>query len=202
MLTRKNDKFAAGRNGADTVIESARWPTVPPVLLYTASDVPQQLNSLYRGLKTVAGRDLRDPAVGEAIVSVAERSRLLLRRADRVELRSRVADKNYFGYRRDGQSRPLNAALYVLDADVFQRLLGVFKNGFRGASDDDITRATYTVAYSVFAANDAYDIGRKSSATFFEILMGHIVARIAGVSPRKKVRVPESGADLPTDYVL
>ena len=29
-----------------------------------------------------------------------------------------------------------------------------------------------------------------------------MVARAVGVSPRKKVRIPESGADLPTDYVF
>ncbi len=67
---------------------------------------------------------------------------------------------------------------------------------------EEIVRSTYTAAYSVFAANDAYEVGRKASATFFEILIGHIVARAVGVSPRKKVRIPESGAHLPTDYVF
>ena len=63
-------------------------------------------------------------------------------------------------------------------------------------------RAAYTIAYSVFAANDVYEVGRKASATFFEILIGHMVARALGVSPRKKVHIPESEADLPTDYVF
>ena len=63
-------------------------------------------------------------------------------------------------------------------------------------------KAAYTIAYSVFAAHDVYSVGRKASATFFEILIGHIIGRALGVSPRRKVRVPESGAELPTDYVF
>jgi len=164
--------------------------------------VPEQLNAQYRGLKALAARDLRAPAVADAIAEMALHSREMLQQAERVDLTSRVVDKNYFGYRREGQSRPINSALYTLNGDAFQQLLGVFRNAFRGASAEDATRATYAIAYSVFAANDAYEIGRKASATFFEILIGHIVAGIAGVSPRKKVRVPESGADLPTDYIF
>jgi hypothetical protein len=119
-----------------------------------------------------------------------------------VQLTSRVAGKRYFGFRRDGQSRPINESLYVQDDKSFNRLLGIFGGGFRGASGKDIVRSTYTIAYSVFAAHDVYEVGRKASATFFEILIGHIVAQITGVSPRKKVQIPESGADLPTDYVF
>ncbi len=162
----------------------------------------RELNSRYRGLKTVAARDLRAPAVAEAIAEMTLYSRGMLQQAERVGLTSRVSEKNYFGYARDSQSRPINSALYILNDNAFRRLLEDFRGGFRESSSQDATCATYTIAYSVFAANDAYGIGRKSSATFFEILMGHIVARIAGVSPRKKVRVPESGADLPTDYVF
>lgn len=63
-------------------------------------------------------------------------------------------------------------------------------------------RATYTIAYSVFAANDVHKVGRKASATFFENLIGHIVARCIRFPPRTKVRMPETGADLPTDFVF
>jgi len=102
----------------------------------------------------------------------------------------------------NGESRPINEALYVNDQRELSRLLRAFRNGFRAATREDITRSAYTIAYSIFAANDVYEVGRKASATFFEILIGHMVARAVGVSPRKKVRIPESGADLPTDYVF
>jgi hypothetical protein len=129
-------------------------------------------------------------------------ARQILGRADRIQLTSRVAGKRYFGFRREAQSRPINEALYVDEGDAFNRLLRGFRSGFRSATGDEIVRSAYTTAYSVFAANDVYGVGRKASATFFEILIGHIVARAVGVSPRKKVRIPESGADLPTDYVF
>jgi hypothetical protein len=133
---------------------------------------------------------------------MALHARQMLQRADRVQLTSRVAGKDYFGFRREARSRPINENLYVDREDVFNQLLRAFSSGFPSARADGIVRAAYTTAYSVFAANDVYGVGRKASATFFEILIGHIVARAVGVSPRKKVRIPESGADLPTDYVF
>jgi len=81
-------------------------------------------------------------------------------------------------------------------------LLRAFRAGLSRDEPDDTVRATYSIAYSVFAAHDVHDVGRKASATFFEILIGHIVSRAIGVPPRKKVRIPESGADLPTDYIF
>jgi hypothetical protein len=54
----------------------------------------------------------------------------------------------------------------------------------------------------VFAVHDVNEVGRKTSATFFDILIGHMVSRALGVSPRKKVRMPETDVELPTDYVF
>jgi hypothetical protein len=164
--------------------------------------MPEHLAQQYNQLKVIASEDLGGTAVARLISEMAIYSRRMLDRAERVQLTSRVEGKRYFGFRRDGQSRPINESLYVQDDKSFNRLLESFKEGFGGATGKDIVRSTYTIAYSVFAAHDAYNVGRKASATFFEILIGHIVAQITGVSPRKKVRIPESGADLPTDYVF
>ncbi len=133
---------------------------------------------------------------------MASYARTLLQRAERVELTSRVEGKRYFGFRGDEQSRPLNEGLYVADQAHLNHLLRAFRRGFRHASAEDIVKCVYTMAYSVFAANDVCEVGRKASATFFEIIIGHVVSRWVGVLPRKKVRIPESGADLPTDYVF
>ena len=164
--------------------------------------MPQDLGQQYERLKAIASVDLRATAVARLIADMAVSSRQMLGGAERVDLTSRVAGKKYFGFSGQGQSRPINAALYVEDERELKQLLRAFRGGFRTARAEDIVRTTYTIAYSVFATNDAYEVGRKASATFFEILIGHIVARAAGVSPRKRVRIPESGADLPTDYVF
>jgi hypothetical protein len=164
--------------------------------------VPQHLSQQYGRLKAIASEDLGGSAVARLASEMALYARRILRRADRVQLTSRVTGKRYFTFRREAQSRPINEALYVDEEDVFSRLLRAFRSGFRGATGEDIVRSAYTTAYSVFAANNVYGVGRKASATFFEILIGHIVARAVGVSPRKKVHIPESGADLSTDYVF
>ncbi len=164
--------------------------------------MPEQLSKQYKELKGLAAEALSGGAVARLISEMAMHAREMLQQVERVELNSRVAAKSYFSFRRNNQSRPVNQGLYVDDAGEFNRLLRAFRRGFRDSSDEDTVKSSYTIAYSVFAAHDVYDVGRKASATFFEILIGHMVARSIGVSPRKKVRIPESGADLPTDYVF
>ena len=136
---------------------------------------------------------------------MAGRARQILQRTERIRLNSQTG-KRYFSFRGHEQSRPVNVELYVDTAREFGRLVSAFRGGFEGCDPADIVRATYSIAYSVFAAHDVHEVGRKASATFFEILIGHIVARALGVSPRKKVRIPESPDDepayLPTDYLF
>jgi len=164
-----------------------------------------QLNRLYKQLKATSVGSLAQAAVANLISDMATCSRDILRRVERVPLTS-ATGKNYFSFRGTEQSRPINLALYEDHQREFGRLLRGFREGFRGAERDTITRATYSIAYSVFAAHDAHQVGRKTSATFFEILIGHIVARAIGVSPRNKVLLPESPRDnpayLPTDYLF
>ena len=166
--------------------------------------MPERLQAQYRRLKTlVAGAGgLSQQAVGELLAEMAVYARRLLQTVERMELISRVPGKRYYGFRRDGESRPVNEALYALENDRFDRLLERFLNAFEGATAEEIVTGTYTIAYSVMVANDVFNVGRKASATFFELLIGHIFSRVLGIVPRKKVRIPESDADLPTDYVF
>jgi len=164
--------------------------------------VRERLEREYRKLKSISSSGLLDKAVSEHIVDTVRVSRDALQQARRIQLKSAVRDKTYFGFSAVAESRPVNQALYASDQEDFDGLLQVFLNGFRGASDNEIVRSAYTLAYTVFAANDINEIGRKASATFFEILIGHIMARAIGVSPRKRIRLPESDATLPTDYVF
>lgn len=166
--------------------------------------MPARLQQQYRNLKGLVSSPagLGEGGVSDLMSEMALYARELLGRVDRVQLTSRVPAKRYFGFRGPESSRPVNEALYVVDEAEFAQLLNLFRDGFRRTSPEEIVRCTYTIAYSVLAANDSYGIGRKASATFFEVLIGHIVARAIGVAPRKRVRIPESGADLPTDYVF
>lgn len=163
--------------------------------------MPQELSQQYRRLKAISFDDLGGTDVSALISEMALRSRQILQRARRVHLTSQT-EKRYFSFKLGQQSRPINEALYVDENREFGQLLDGFRAGFNGNTPNEIVRSTYSIAYSVLAAHDVRDIGRKASATFFEILIGHIVARAIGVAPRRKVRIPESGADLPTDYVF
>lgn len=164
--------------------------------------MPEQLHKQYKRLKALAARNLRDETVTITISEMALHAREMLHSVERVQLLSRVPNKNYFGFQGTAQSRPINVDLYADPDPEFQQLLEGFRNGFQNFTEKQVVRAVYTIAYSVFGANDVYGVGRKASATFFEVLVGHIISRRIGISPRLKVQIPESGADLPTDFVF
>lgn len=163
--------------------------------------MPKELNRQYEQLKAISLKDLGGGSAAALISDMALRSRQILGRAKRVPLTSNTG-KNYFSFQGEEQSRPVNLGLYVDEEQEFERLLQAFRNGFEGSSPDHIVRTTYSIAFSIFGAHEIHGVGRKTSATFFEILIGHIVSRAIGVPPRKKVVIPESGAFLPTDYVF
>ena len=164
--------------------------------------MPEHLKDQYLRLKKIALTDLGGMEVGRLLSEMAISARQLLQRIERVQFTSGVENKRYFGYRAEEESRPINEALWISDDHDFDRSLENFQIGFREATPEAITRATYTMSYAVFTAHDAFDVGRKASATFFEILIGHLVSRTLGIAPRKKVKIPESGANLPTDFVF
>jgi len=164
--------------------------------------VPRQLALLYTRLTTTPPAQLASAGVATLLSEMALRARRILAEKERVQLFSPTTGKTYFSYRGDEQSRPINADLYAEDELDFEQLMAAFLGGFRERIPNEIERATYSIAFSVFAANDVNKIGRKRSATFFENLIGHIVARSIGFAPRNKVRVPETRADLPTDFVF
>jgi hypothetical protein len=167
--------------------------------------VPEQLSRQYDQLKKTSIESLGGAAVANLISDMALRARQILQHAKRIQLNS-VTGKNYFSFRGAEQSRPVNVALYEDSDREFGRMLRRFREGLPSDDVEAVTRTTYSIAYSVFAAHDVHEVGRKASATFFEILIGHIVARTLGIPPRKKVLLPESSADdptyLPTDYLF
>jgi hypothetical protein len=167
--------------------------------------MPERLGSQYEQLKRISVVSLGGAAVADLISEMALRARSILQRTKRVQLIS-ATGKNYFSFRGAEQSRPVNSALYQNGEREFARMLRSFRAGLPRNDSNAVTRTTYSIAYSVFAAHDVNKVGRKASATFFEILVGRIVARALGSPPRKKVLLPESSTDdpayLPTDYLF
>jgi len=167
--------------------------------------VPEQLSRQYELLKKTPASSLGETKTAGQISDMALRSRQILQHTERVPLTS-ATGKNYFSFLGRQQSRPINIALYENNEREFAGMLRRFRNGLPNNDADAVTRTTYSIAYSVFAAHDVNDVGRKASATFFEILIGHIVARALGIAPRSKVLLPESPPEdptyLPTDFLF
>ena len=179
----------------------AKWSEQPLDTLYQVS---QSLAAKYKKLKKIAGSDLKSPAVGALLFNMAEEgSSILWHECQKLGMTSKVKGKEYIAFKSgDRMSRPFNSALYLEDSSALE-LASEFINCPTTLSAEEATRAAYTISMSVIGANEVSGVGRKASATFFEVLIGHMVATSLGMNPSKKVKMPENPrALLPTDYVF
>ncbi len=132
---------------------------------------------------------------------------LLNEAADPVELISRVVGKEYISYAvRSGVktlSSPVNKALFIPN---FKTVDAHWQAWRAGEHRDGLSQLTYTMATSFRAASELLDRNnKKGPATFFEILVGHLVARAVGGVPKKeKVKLPieRRNVRLTMDFLL
>ena len=142
-----------------------------------------ELQSAYRNVRRVCRQDWRSGAVDVAIGELAEVAlRFLAEEADSVTLHSSVAGKSYVSFARDGVvARPANRDLLELDADDI-RDRWVSWQGERRPME--FQRLAYTVALAPCLAMELLNRNnKKGPATYFECLIGHIVARSLGLEP-------------------
>lgn len=105
-----------------------------------------------------------------------------------VDLISRVPGKDYLGYVRTAvpnvTSRPANRALFVADVAAIE---AAWEDWLAGrAFTMDAGRFWYTVALAPCMALELFDRqNKKGPATYFEALIGHIVARQLNNEPRR-----------------
>lgn len=166
--------------------------------------MPETRAAAYNRLKQLAATDLKSPAVGQTLFEMAEEGWTFLSSKCRsLRMKSHVPQKQYVAFAYEERvSRPINSGLYIRSKPALA-LAEHFIKSPTALSASKATRAAYTVALSVLATNDLLEIGRKASATFFEVLIGHMVATAIGVNPRTKVPMPENpNVLLPTDYVF
>jgi hypothetical protein len=160
--------------------------------------------ALYPALKLAAARNLRGDAVANLLLAAVHDGWTRLHdECEPIELGSNIAGKSYLAFRNAEQiSRPINRGLFNSEPAAMA-LIEQFVRAPTTLGAADGTRAAYTAALSVLASNDILGIGRKASATFFEILIGHMVAVAIGVNPSTKVSMPEDAETvLPTDYIF
>jgi hypothetical protein len=163
----------------------------------------------YELLKNKASQDAKSPEVSLAITSLTRASLDFLSSAcKQVTLISKVPEKQYFSFVRQGKgtkfSRPVNCNLF--DLSVRGRLDNFDQNALASLTLSDRNVFLYTIAMSYCCATDLLKKGdQKTPATFFECLIGHLLARTFGVNPRTQVevlRLEEEGTTLPTDFIF
>ena len=162
----------------------------------------------YEDLKALAKGGLQDPAVENQIVELSLLGFDFLETlCDRIDLVSQVVGKDYIAYRLadSAPSRALRRDMFPDDRAALEEALGIFRQDLRRVDADAATRAIYAVAMTFCAANDASKRDdRKTPATYFEILVAHLFARMLGVEPHTSIPIPDflggPGRRLPTDY--
>lgn len=172
--------------------------------------MPHTIRPLYEALLdrvTKTARDLKSDEMTEKLVALIVASRGFLMTLTRVPLQSKVANKQYFMFRSlddKKTSRPVNLDLFD-DSLTAVEIRSLLNCDVTGLTEQTITSSVYSCAIAYCCAIDILKVGdKKTPGTFFEIFIGHIVARSLGVNPETTITVPtlDVQVTLPTDYVF
>ena len=161
--------------------------------------------SAYLELRKTVETGLNNDHVSEALQSVIAEGLTYLRNCPVSPLASRIPGKEYFTFKAgDKGSRPVNRTLFDLDID-HNHLRDLLYAQPTELSFAELETLLYTSAMAYCCATDLTKRGdQKTPGTFFEILIGHLVAKTYDIEPRKSVPVLNLDRDteLPTDFVF
>jgi hypothetical protein len=171
------------------------------------TEIQSLYEALNRRLKTAGARDLKGTETAQKLVDLVLGCRVFLATLSRQSLVSKVAGKGYFMFR-DARlkkfSRSINVGLYLDDLDE-AHLRAALSCQVGTMTPDYLTKVVYTAAASYCCTADILkESDQKTPGTFFEVLIGHIVAEALGVNPEQQIRVPtlDINVTIPTDYVF
>jgi hypothetical protein len=168
-----------------------------------------KLSKTYELLKKETAADAQSAKVAKLLVQLVTAALdFLALRCVSVPLTSKVPAKTYFSFAVRGKSgkisRPVNKSLF--DLGCRGKLQHLLQGTFEKVPPPERERLLYTIAMSYCCATDLLKEGdQKTPATFFECLIGHLLARVLGVNPRTQVevlRLEEEGSTLPTDLIF
>lgn len=123
---------------------------------------------------------------------------------------SRIPGKEYFSFEySDGsktrRSRGINNALFLDDTPTVLATLAGLLDGVKPDDALDLHSALYTAAIALPAVTDiTKDNDKKSPGTYFECMVGHLVASEYRVTPGRSVTAPtlDLQINVPTDFVF
>jgi len=173
-------------------------------------NAPTKLEQAYEGLKAEVKNGHSSAAMTQIITNLYEESLTYLGDAKRVDLKSKVAGKEYIAYDNDKRiSRAINAGLYVPKLKQWEELHALLKPNadLDGKTDaQSITRVLYSIAISVCAAIDLLKGNdQKTPGTFFEHFIASFFTWRVGVQPTNSIQVlsvDEENTFLPTDFIF
>jgi hypothetical protein len=162
----------------------------------------------YEAVVRCARKDVKGDQTAGALLQLARSCLEYLGSAcGRRSLTSRVPNKEYFAFEAKGSgrlSRPVNAALFDASSAA-EGAPNVLAARVEDGRPQDLERILYTLGMSYCCAADVMKRqDRKTPGTFFEALVGHIVARTYGANPDRQVAVLnlDMQTSLPTDFVF
>lgn len=155
------------------------------------------LLAFYENTKEQCFKDLKSTESSEAILTlVLECLKLLQKGCTATDLKSLVADKEYFSFvdkrKPAALSRPINKAFFEGNPGKIAANWKAWE-AKEPVSVEELTRLAYTMAMAYFAAVDLFDRNnKKGPATYFECLIGHLFARTFQKNPTKSATIEAS----------
>lgn len=154
-----------------------------------------QLRNAYDAVKRAVQSDCGSDASARSIIELAVIALQFLREdCQQVDLQSLMPGKEYISFSRDGVvARPVNQELFISDARTITRDWRLWARG-KEIGHRRLSQLLYTVALAPGLAMELFNRNdKKSPATYFEHMIGHIFAKSLGIAPVKSATLPVSG---------
>lgn len=154
-----------------------------------------QLRNAYDAVKHACRGGHNAGEAGQAIIDLAVIALQFLNEdCETVDLNSQVPGKAYVSFSRNGVvARPANREFFSGDAESIERDWGLWSTGMN-LDADRLTQMLYTTALAPGLAIELFNRNdKKSPATYFEHLIGHVFAKSLGIEPVKSAALPLEG---------
>lgn len=156
-----------------------------------------ELRSAYESVKQKCQAGWRSNAAGQAALDLTLISlRFLAEDCDQVDLKSMVLGKQYFSFGRNGVvARPANREYFVGDPREVARNWSRWLSG--NLDSIHLARMLYTIALAPCLAMELFNRNdKKSPATYFECMIGHIFAKSMNIEPIRSATLPVAGRSI------
>jgi len=162
---------------------------------------------IYSKLQKVIRKNFKSDEVCDYFKDIFDDCSLFLSKTERINLLSKITDKKYFAFEREGKiSRAVNQSLFKDDDGSITRFFKIMKEKeYDKLSARELTKAFYTIAQNFCCAIDLIKTGdQKTPGTYFEYLIGHTFSRFLDINPQNKIEVLnlDKKATLPTDFIF